>query len=407
MGLLSFLGLEAEPQLNGHEPAAKFGVEVPSEIVAGDRLAALADDRRITRTLALQVPAVLRARNLIAGTLARLPVHVRDSQRRMSRPTSLLEQIDPDVANVVTYANTYEDLLFEGIAWWRVTEFDSRGFPSQAMHVPKHRVLVSGGNAGLPATSQLRGTPFPEPGRVFIDGIPVSNREVIRFDSPNPPLLVHAARAIRVALILDKTASLYSETPFPLGAFTPKEGVADLDEDEVEALVEKWEQSRQRRAWGYVGAAWDIKQLQFDAEQIQLAEQRQHAVLEIARATGIDPEDLGVSTTSRTYQNSEHRRQDLLDFTLAAYMSAVEQRLSMNDVLPRGHEAKVNLDGFLRATTVTRMRAHRLGLEVGAVTEDEIRELEDRPALTDAQRDRLAELRSGLQPSPDSGADDE
>lgn len=66
MGLLSFLGLEAEPQLNGHEPAAKFGVEVPSEIVAGDRLAALADDRRITRTLALQVPAVLRARNLIA-----------------------------------------------------------------------------------------------------------------------------------------------------------------------------------------------------------------------------------------------------------------------------------------------------------------------------------------------------
>jgi len=126
--------------------------------------------------------------------------------------------------------------------------------------------------------------------------------------------------------------------------------------------------------------------LQFNAEQIQLADQRQHAVLEIARAAGIDPEDLGVSTTSRTYQNSEQRRRDLLDFTLTAYMSAVEQRLSMRDVLPRGYEAKVNLDAFLRADTKARMESYQIGKPVGAYTEDEIRELENRPNLTPSQR---------------------
>jgi phage portal protein BeeE len=103
--------------------------------------------------------------------------------------------------------------------------------------------------------------------------------------------------------------------------------------------------------------------------------------LEIARAAGVDPEDLGVSTTSRTYQNAEQRRLDLLDFTLAHYMSAVEQRLSMRDVLPRGYEAKVNLDGFLRSDTKTRFEAHELALKNGFETVGEVRELEDRPPI--------------------------
>ena len=162
------------------------------------------------------------------------------------------------------------------------------------------------------------------------------DNQIIRFDSPNPPLLVHAARAIRTCLILDMTAAGYSERPVPLGYFTPREGMRPKEDKEtIEGILDSWEEARRRRVWGYVGAALEVKQLQFNAEQIQLAEQRQHAVLEIARAAGVDPEDLGVSTTSRTYQNAEQRRQDLIDFTLAAYMSAVEQRLSMGDV-PRG-----------------------------------------------------------------------
>jgi len=46
----------------------------------------------------------------------------------------------------------------------------------------------------------------------------------------------------------------------------------------------------------------------------------------------------------------------------------------------------VNLDGFLRADTKTRMDTYKVGLDVGAYTKDEIRELEDRPPLTPAQR---------------------
>lgn len=357
------------------KPDVQFEVSIPSEMTEGMTSGGTIAPR-ISRSQALQVPAVLRSRNLIAGTLAGLPVHIRDKDRRIATPTTLLEQIDPDVPNIVTFAQTYEDLLFESISWWRITEVGWHGYPSYAQHITVDRVHVSG--VDLPT---LNGhAPVAGPVRVFIDGQPVPDEEVIRFDSPNPPLLRHAARAIRACLNLDITAGNYAETSMPLGAFTPREGERPREDPKaIEELLNKWEEARRRRVWGFVGRAWEIKQLQFTAEQIQLAEQRQHAVLEIARAAGIDPEDLGVSTTSRTYQNSEQRRQDLIDFTLHPYMKAVEQRLSMRDILPRGYEAKVNMDGFLRGDTKGRYEAHEIALKNGFKDIPEIRELEDLP----------------------------
>jgi hypothetical protein len=386
----------APVQMAAPEPEAQFAVSIPPEMMQSMTFGG-AIAPRVQRTEALQVPAVLRARNLIAGTLASLPVHIHDRARNVAEPTTLLQQIDPDVPNEVTFAHTFEDLLFESVAWWRVVRFGFHGFPTNAVHVPVGSVHVSG-TGGLPSRSRVTpDQPFSAGGQVFIDGVPVPDDEIIRFDSPNPPLLVHAARAIRSALRLDRTAANFADEPLPLGFFTPKDGAEEASDDDIQQMLDDWEQARKARAWGYVGSALDVHIPQWNAEQIQLADQRQHAVLEIARATGLDPEDLGVSTTSRTYQNAEQRRLDLLDFTLRPYMVAVEQRLSMRDVMPRGYRVKFNLDAFLRSDTKTRMEAYRLGRAEGAYTKQEIRELEDRPALTPEQE---AEVPDAASPRP-------
>jgi len=379
--------------LNGHKPDAQFEVLIPPEMTeamtGGGTIAP-----RISRSEALQVPAVMRARNLICATLARLPIHVRDKARRVTTPTPLLEQVDPDVPNVVTYAQTYEDLLFEGISWWRVTDFTATGYPASAQHVGVERVFISGVDLPVLNGHAISAGPL----RVFIDGQPVPDEEVIRFDSPNPALLRYASRAIRTCLNLDTTASMYATEPLPLGYLSPRDGQnLREDQDAVQEMLDNWEVARRSRVWAYVGQALEAKTLQFNAEQIQLADQRQHAVLEIARAAGVDPEDLGVSTTSRTYQNAEQRRLDLLDFTLAHYMAAVEQRLSMRDVLPPGFRAKVNLDGFLRGDTKTRMETYEIGRRVNAYTDDEIRELEDRPRNTASDAASVTEMALILQ----------
>lgn len=386
MGWLSQIFGSEPIQLNGHS-GPKFGVEVDPAFLQGDAAGVRYDlGRRVSREDALGVPAVLRARNIIAGTLAGLPIHIRDKQRQIATPTNLLEQIDPDVPNVVTWAQTYEDLLFESVSWWRVLEFGWHNYPTFATHISVERVTVHSG-------------------QVFIDGIPVSDDQVIRFDSPNPPLLRHGARAIRTALRLDATANLYANSPTSLGYFRPQEGVPDLPEEEIEELLSKWEQSRRNNAYGYVGAAWDLQKLGYTAEEIQLMDQRQHAVLEIARATGIDPEDLGVSTTSRTYQNAETRRQDQTLFTFSHYLRAVEQRLSMRDILPRGFTAKVNLDAFLRADKKTRYETYQIGQKIGVDTVDENRDLEDKPPLTSAEKAEI-ERRQQIPQQPMEPVDD-
>jgi hypothetical protein len=372
-----FIGLERSPaerwdrmsmQERVNVAFSVFGIDnLPPEMregmTEGGQLAL-----RVSRALALQVPAVLRSRNLICGTLATLPVHLRNPQRevveRSVAPTTLFDQINPDVPDVVTYAETYEDLLFEGISWWRVLERNFAGWPTFAERIDPRSVHVS------------------VEGRIYVNGYEVRDADVIRFDSPNPPLLVHGARAIRTCLALDMAANSYANWPVPLGYLTPKaDRRVNEDEQAIEDLLDRWEEGARRRVWRYIPSALEAKSLQFNAEQIQLADQRQHAVLEIARVAGVDPEDLGVSTTSRTYQNSEQRRQDLLDFTMAAYRSAVEQRLSMRDIVPRGYRAKVNLDGFLRGDTKTRMETYAVGKPLGIYPDERLAELEDIPRV--------------------------
>ena len=77
-----------------------------------------ANGPRVSRDQALGVPAVLKGRNIICG-IATLPVGQYDAGHRPVRHP-LLEQINPNVANVVTMAQTIEDLLFEAVSWWRV-----------------------------------------------------------------------------------------------------------------------------------------------------------------------------------------------------------------------------------------------------------------------------------------------
>ena len=407
MGFLRALRLaltgDAGPTMSANRPDARFSVDVPPEMMeamtAGGSLAP-----RISRNEALQVPAVLRARNVLCIP-ATLPVRVHGPDQRVPEGTRyLVPDPDPELPASVMLAQTIEDLVFEGISWWRVTRFGWHGYPVEARHVPVESVHVAQTGSLLPSQTRIGpDTPFPAVGQVFIDGVPVPDEEVIRFDSPNPPLLRHAARAIRTCLRLDQTAATYSDEPLPLGFFTPKEGV-DQDDEEIQEALDKWESARRLRAWGYVGGALDVHPMQWNPEQLQLADQRQHAVLEIARATGLDAEDLQVSTTTRTYQNSEQRRQDLLDFTLTPYVTAIQERLSMRDILPRGYVARFDFGGFLRSDTRTRMDTYKVGLEVGAYTEDEVRDLENRPKLTAAEK---RARREATTPSPAAEPDDQ
>ena len=327
---------------------------------------------RIDRMTAMQVPAVKRSRDLIAGVLGSLPVKLYSpSKDELAWP--LLEQPERHRPVSVTMTQLIEDMLFEERAWWQVLELHGpeagvlAGFPSRVKRLPPREVSVN-----------------DETEEVTYRGRTMRDDELIRFDSPNDALLVVGARAIRTALMLEAATQRNADGIPPLDFFTPKDGDVDPgDKAEIKAMLAEFDELNRQRKTGYVPAALNYNVAGWDPEKLQLADQRQHATLEIGRHAGIDPEALGVAVTSRTYFNAEHKRREFVDFTLGGYLVALEGRLSMGDVSPFGHTAKVKLDAFLRSDTKTRMETYEIGERVGAYTKPEIRELEDKPPLAE------------------------
>lgn len=340
----------------------------PLDVLIRDMLGTGATPRA-SRAEALSVPAVLRGRNLLCS-IATLPLQTRGPDRSIVR-TPLLEQIDPNTPNLVTLSQTIEDLVFEGLAWWQITAFGFDGFPVSAMHVDATAVSLDP-PPGTPIQTLPSGV---QPGGVvWIDGKPVPGREMIRFDSPNPGLLKAAGRSIRRAITLEKTADLYAADPRMLDYFSPVEGADPVDDDDVKKILDGWTAARRDRATGYVPAA--LKHNQVDTPSpadLQLIELQNKATIDIANALGIDPEDLGVSTTTRTYANAVDRRRDRINDTLSPYMQAVTSRLSMNDVTKRGHLVAFSLDDYMRANPNERWSTHQTALDTGVKSVEEIR----------------------------------
>jgi phage head maturation protease len=334
----------------------------------------------VSRRDALSVPAVLRGRNLLCS-ISTLPLVTRDKDQHTMR-TPLLEQIDPDLANVVTLAQTVEDLVFEGISWWQITDRMADGFPRAAAHLDVGTVSLQPPHDAwrklrtLPSEQKLPG------GIVWVNGQPVPGKDMIRFDSPNPALLSAAARAIRRAILLEQAAATYATDPRPLDYFRPADGADPADDTEVKAILDEWRKARRTRSTAYVPAALNYETVDTPSPaDLQLAQLQKQATLEIANALGLDAEDLQVSTTTRTYQNAVDRRRDRINDTLAPYMRAITDRLSMNDITKRGQRTAFDLDDYLRADPLTRWQTYEIGLRNEVVSTGEVRAEERMPAV--------------------------
>ena len=349
----------------------------PIDTVIGEMLGR---SGRVSRDEALSVPPILRGRNLLCS-ISTLPLQQHGPDRSVVR-SSLLEQVDPDVANVVTLAMTIEDLVFDAIAWWQVIARDADGFPVSARHVAAGLVSLQPPGELNARVSPLPGDYDPRNASVWVDGAEVPARNMIRFDSPNPGVLKVCGRTVRRAVLLDKLAAMYANDPRPLDYFTPAENAEEPEDDQVEEILSDWKAARKTRSTAYIPRALMYNAVDSPSPaDLQLVDLQRQAGLEMANMLGLDPEDLGVSTTSRTYANAVDRRRDRVNDVLGPYMAAITDRLSMGDVTRRGYRVRFDLDDYMRSNPTERANVQKTYLEMGVVTRDEIRAEENLPPL--------------------------
>lgn len=379
MGILTriFRGEPAAPVLDAVEnPPVKFsaGTSIDSGVLYG---APTIDDyirgsARVSRDRALTVPAVKRARDLIAGGIGQFPLQLLAPTGEVE-PWQLFPQLEADVAPSVSVTRIVEDLLFYGVAWLRVTQIAWHGRPAEVRRLDPATVTVQEEWISYAEGTAQRYLPTDQ---------------VIRIDGPTHGLLKVGANAINTYLALGSTTLNAARAVPPLDYFAPTDSADPLDEDEMQKFLDAWAVARRKRVTGYVPAALELRSHGWSPEQLELPDLRDQAVLEIARLCGVDPEELGVSTTSRVYANTSDRHRQFLDFTLGPIMTAIEGRLSMDDVTPHGYRVDFDDANFLRADDLTRAQADSVLINAGVLTVPEARAARSLPPLDNPTPDQ-------------------
>ncbi|KRF19656.1 phage portal protein [Nocardioides sp. Soil796] len=345
------------------DPGTLYGVQTLDEAMLW-----MQGIRRITRREAMTVPAVSKARNLIAGGLGQLPLRLHDQNNEVV-DWSLLSQPEAGESSITTWTNVIDDLLFSKYSYLRVTHLGWHGKPAEVIRLDPESVTYRP-DLHVYRTATGSGTA----------GEWKPDDQIIRIEGPNDPLLVAGARAIRALGRLEAAGLNAAEGVPPMDWFSPADGVDPYnlddpdDQAEVRAILDAWKQARQERSTAYVPGALKYNTNSFNPEQLQLVQAREMAIGEIARLTGIDSDDLGLNTTSRVYFNAQDRRRAFLDFVVGPYMRAIESRLSMPDVTPRGYTVRFDTADFAKADDLTSAQTDEILVRSGVMDINEIRE---------------------------------
>jgi len=366
MGILSALGITS----NNRSVKAQYAPAVMNDGYGFSGVGNTFGYGPMDRALAMQVPAVARCRNLIAGVISYLPLELykKSTGEELGSPV-WLEQPDIRQPRSVTISATVDSLIFYGVAYWRVTEVYADDLrPSRFEWVSNLRV-----NAQL----NPKGT---EVLYYTIDGtqVPMSGPgSLITFQGLIQGVLQTAGRTIQSALDIERAAAVASQTPMATGYL--KNTGADLPEDHVQGLLATWKASRASRSTAYLTSTLSYESVGFSPKDMMYNEASQYLATQVARAMNVPAYYISADmNNSMTYQNIIDGRKEFVAYSLQPFICAIEDRLSMDDITTRGNIVKFNIEeSFLRADTMKRLEAIEKMLTLGLIDLDQAKEMED------------------------------
>jgi HK97 family phage portal protein len=146
-------------------------------------------------------------------------------------------------------------------------------------------------------------------------------------------------------------------------------------------IQERWRARHQgRRDIAVLGDGAKFQPITINPDEAQFIQTQRFSVATLCRFYGVPPEMMAGETAGHeAYTSPEMRGVDFLTFTLRPWLLRVERAVS--GLLPSTQTAKFNAGGFVRATLRDRYEAHRIAIEAGFLTRNEVRELEDRPPI--------------------------
>lgn len=329
MGILDKLGLSRGERITA--TARKLGItspysertELPTVVVTDLLSAEMQAKLPVSRDLAMTVPAVSKARNLLVATIAPLPLVAMTKDKRSPEQPAFLTRTGTGVTVYERMAWTVDDLLFYGCSLWAVKRGDrsndARRPILSAEWVPQSEWCID------------------EDGTILVYDEPARPDDYIIFNSPFEGLLKLGARTIRGAVDLETAWTARAASPVPIIELKLIDD--QLTQTEVDEYVDKWAKAR-KNPNGAIGATPPSIELKTHGElPVNLYGEGRNAVrTDIGSFTNIRASMLDgtIGVDSLTYTTKDGERNQFYEIDLPFWTDYIESRLSEDDVLPAG-----------------------------------------------------------------------
>lgn len=320
---------------------------------------------------AMSVPSVARCVNLVSGTIASIPLELyrKSTGEELGSPL-WLEQPSKSQPRSVTIGNTVKSLMLYGVSYWKCVEVYADDLrPSRFEWIANTRVTFDLDiNNEYITQYYVNGAPVP------MEGL----GSLITFQTlGDEGILSRGARTIQTAIDLDKAAAIASSTPQPTGFI--KNSGADLDPKEVSGLLNAWKQARNNRATAYLTSTLDYVTTSYSPSEMAYDSAKQFMATEIARMCNVPAIYVSADmNSSYTYTNVLDSRKDFVAYSLQPFITAIEDRLSMDDVTARGNLVRFAInDTFLRQDPLQELLVIEKLLTLGLITPEQAMEMTD------------------------------
>ncbi|SMQ73489.1 phage portal protein [Agreia sp. VKM Ac-1783] len=287
----------------------------------------------LSRSQAIAVPVVSKARNLLVATISKFPLVALkgDAVLDSSRQPTFLYRTNTAVNPQTRMAWTIDDLIFHGCSVWYVER------SGEAMDTGRRPILHA---AWVPFDDW-----YIEDGTMFIDDTAVSDDDFILFDHVFEGLLTVGNRTLRGARDTEESWVGRARNPIPL--INLRQTDDQLTETEVKALVDAWAKARMSKN-GAIGSTPPSIEIQAlgDVSTDLMVEGRNAVRTDIGSFLNIRASMLDgtAGVDSLTYTTNEGERNQFYEFDLPFWTLFIEARLSMDDVVPRG--VRVRFDKY-------------------------------------------------------------
>lgn len=315
---------------------------------------------------ALSLASVYRSVAILSTAIKQVGVHTYRDDIKLESSPLWIKQPDDKITRAEFMARTVNSMALTGNAYWLVSR-NGRGETIKLEVLNPLDVIIR----ATPDGSALAGYTY----RGTIDYSIADIQHLKMLSVPGNLYGLGPIQSCQSELLNAKDTRDYASTWFT-DAGIPS-GVLKSDQmlsvDAAKAAKDAWNATAgAKNGVAVLGNGLSYQPMYLNPSDAQFLGVQNFNATQIARMFGIPSNMLMVeSGSSMTYANVEQEDIAFTRYTLSQYYVEIEQ--AMSALLPRGTDARMNIDALLRADTLTRYQAHQIALAAGFKTIDEIR----------------------------------